>query len=149
MEQTFVALGSNIGDSQATVTQALARGPIRVSDLYRTEAIAATPQNDYLNAVCCFYTALSPYELLYELRSIERDLGQLVKSQAAPRILDLDILFYGDQIINEPPVLEIPHPRWKERLFVVAPLHDLLPTDEVAQLAVRLAHQRIARIDAS
>ena len=92
----------------------IARGPV-----------SALPQADYINAVCCFKTCLPPLSLLYELQKIEKKLGKQPKSKQEPRVIDCDILFYGDEEVSLPE-LEIPHPRWRERLFVLQPLADLV-----------------------
>ena len=81
-------------------------------------------QREYLNAVCRFETTLSPFELLDALEMIEKALGKRPKPKEAPRVIDLDLIFYGDCQINSPK-LTVPHPRWNQRLFVLAPLAEL------------------------
>lgn len=148
MEQCFVALGSNLGDSAGLLRTALLHlrqspfvDQLQISRLYRTAAIAQTPQGDYLNAVCSFHCTLAPYELLHLLQEIERAAGQESKCKDAPRYLDLDILFFGEQQIDDT-LLQIPHPRWRERLFVLAPLFDLHPSEEIAALMAQHEAQR-------
>jgi 2-amino-4-hydroxy-6-hydroxymethyldihydropteridine diphosphokinase len=80
----------------------------------------------FVNAVCCFQTTLSPKQLLVELQKIEGDLGKGTKPKNASRFIDIDILFYGKEVYQDEK-LEIPHPRWKERLFVLVPLAELTP----------------------
>jgi 2-amino-4-hydroxy-6-hydroxymethyldihydropteridine diphosphokinase len=130
--EVFVGLGGNIGDSVEILRQALdliKKHPdirnLRVSRFFRTLPVSPIPQADYTNAVCRFETRLSPLQLLNELQAIEFKLGKIPKSKQAPRAIDCDILFYGDKAISLPE-LEIPHPRWRERLFVLAPLADLV-----------------------
>lgn len=127
----YVGLGSNLGDPLAMLAKALCsleslpgNSGLTVSPIYLTSPVSDLPQPDFLNAVCRFKTTLAPHTLFAELQRIEKNLGQLPKPKNAPRLIDLDILFYGDLQIRSPD-LEIPHPRWRERLFVLRPLADL------------------------
>ena len=127
----FLGVGGNIGDSIATVTETLRRiaaldavSRFQASQLYDTTPVGAVPQGHYINAACRFATTL-PLEALHEaLQVIERDLGKVPKPKDHPRVIDIDILLYGTEWTMTP-MLEVPHPRWKERLFVVQPLSDL------------------------
>ncbi len=128
----FVGLGANIGDSLTYINRALekiARLPniqdLRVSRFYSTTPVSSIPQDPYINAACCFTTAFSARELLYQLQDIEKSLGKTQKIKDAPRVIDLDILFYGLETYHEPD-LQVPHPHWSKRLFVLAPLADLV-----------------------
>ncbi len=131
LSTVFVALGGNIGDSLQVLNQALTLirelsiSDLRVSKFYRTSPVSEIPQNSYVNAVCNFQTQLRPRELFIELEKIEKSLGKIQKLKNEPRSIDLDILFFGEERYNDPD-LEIPHPRWKERLFVLIPLNDLV-----------------------
>ena len=128
----YVALGSNLGDSKALITQALQsiKALTEVSDLassrlYVTTPVSAIQQNNYLNAVCRFTTSLSAKELLIHLQQIEIVLGKTTAIEKnSPRYIDLDILLFGTETHHEEG-LEIPHPRWSQRLFVLIPLLDL------------------------
>ncbi|HEY4831834.1 MAG TPA: 2-amino-4-hydroxy-6-hydroxymethyldihydropteridine diphosphokinase [Waddliaceae bacterium] len=131
MSKVFVALGSNIGDRAAVLRQALEEierieqvFDLNCSNFYRTSPVSPIPQDDYLNAVCSFTTALTPKQLHCCLQKIETKLGKKPKPKEAPRILDLDLLFFGTEPYRDAQ-LEIPHPRWMERKFVLIPLADL------------------------
>jgi 2-amino-4-hydroxy-6-hydroxymethyldihydropteridine diphosphokinase len=131
MITVYLGLGGNIGDSCCYIHKAvelLSKHPqiedLQLSSLYRSEPVSTIEQRDFVNAVCVFQTSLSPYGLLDYSQEIERTLGKLPKLKEAPRIIDLDILLYGDMQIDTPE-LQIPHPYWKERLFVLLPLAEL------------------------
>lgn len=138
ISKVYLSLGGNIGDSSSTISHALELlkavpevTHLRASRFYSTSPILPAsepfPQEYYTNAACELETSLSPHELLKALQSIETELGKIPKAKNAPRIIDIDILFFGDQIFSTPD-LELPHPRWKERLFVLTPLSDLVQT---------------------
>lgn len=97
----------------------------KVSFFYETSPVSDIPQSDYLNAVCCFKTGLNPQSLFAALKDIEISLGKETKPKNAPRVIDIDLLFFGFESYQEED-LEIPHPRWQERLFVIVPLLDLI-----------------------
>ncbi len=128
----FIGLGSNLGDRAAHIRQALRelgeRGDIRVlacSRLYETEPLGGPPgQPLYLNAVAELATNLTPRELLTRLLEIEERHGRQRTIPNGPRTLDLDLLLYGDHVINEPDLV-VPHPRMWERPFVLQPLAEI------------------------
>lgn len=129
--EVFVGLGGNIGNSRSVLQAALKKialhpeiKDLKISRFYQTSPVGGVPQNSFVNAVCSFSTLLCPYSLMEALQKIETELGKTPKPKNAPRVIDLDILFYGDKKIQEV-TLEIPHPQWKERLFVLVPLMDL------------------------
>lgn len=131
LKEVYVGLGGNIGDSCAILWKAIqmmAELPeiqeLAISRFYCTTPVSPIPQDPYINAVCRFRTSYSMRKLLQHLQKIEKDLGKIEKLKEAPRIIDLDILFYDSETCNEID-LQIPHPRWRERLFVIAPLADL------------------------
>lgn len=131
MQTIYVGLGGNIGDVHRTFCAALQLieeipgvWELGVSSFYRTTPVSPIPQSDYLNAVCRFKTSLSADVLFHHLQRIQRSLGQGFKTQDAPRLIDLDLLFYGWEKIQTPH-LQVPHPRWRERLFVLVPLADV------------------------
>src|SRR5690606_9206171 len=100
---------------------------LECSKFYITAAVSDIPQKDFLNAVCRFLTSLGPIEIFKELEKIEILLGKIPKDKNAPRIIDLDLLFYGNKVFYDPILnLTIPHPRWKERSFVLEPLAELV-----------------------
>jgi len=126
-----IGLGSNVGDRLARIRfaagelKALIEEP-RLSSLYETEPLHITDQPDFLNACCTGRTALSPRALLQALQAIERAAGRVPGERYGPRSLDLDILLYGHEVIEERG-LDVPHPRMPERAFVLVPLLELLP----------------------
>ncbi len=127
----FIGLGSNLGNREANLRAALDRlgalpgtRLVRESSLMETEPVDSPPGAGlFLNGVAWIETSLAPLELLESLLAIERELGRDRKGQPrnAPRTIDLDLLLYGEQLINEPE-LQVPHPRMSEREFVLWPL---------------------------
>ena len=123
-QQVYVGLGSNLGDSEAILLSAVrcieaipGVTEVKVSFFYQTPPISDIPQPDYLNAVCSFRTLLKPRDLFSCLQAIENGHGRLAKPKNAPRRIDLDILFYGNESYDDGD-LKIPHPHWRERLFL-------------------------------
>ncbi len=139
MTRAYVGLGSNLGDREATIRAAL-RGLdaapgvdlVAVSTLVDTEPVGYLDQPRFLNGVAALETSRSPGELLGLLLAIEAAFGRdrTAVPPKGPRILDLDLLLYGDEEIQEPG-LRIPHPRLHERAFVLEPLAELEPGLEV------------------
>ena len=128
--RAFIGLGSNLGDRLANLSDAVARlaktGGVtvtRVSRIYETAPVGP-PQPDYLNAVAEVRTSLPARVLLEALLAIEADLGRVRGERWGPRIIDLDLLTYGREEIDEPG-LAVPHPRMHERTFVLVPLLEL------------------------
>ena len=98
-----------------------------VSSIYEAEAVSPYPQADYLNCVAHIKTELTPEELLTSCRKIEFSNGRPVsRNKSAPRTLDIDIIFYGDRIINSDKLI-VPHPRYADRRFVLEPLAEIAP----------------------
>ncbi len=135
MTLAAVGLGANLGDAAAAVRDAiaeLARLPgtalLRASRLYRTPAWGRTEQPDFINAVALVETALAPRDLLDGLLAIERAFGRvrLDGERWGPRTLDLDLLLYADEAIDEPG-LRVPHPHLHERAFALLPLAEIAP----------------------
>ena len=127
----YLGLGSNMGNRQDNLDRALGflsqRLRVeRVSSVYDTEPVGNINQPRFLNLVCQIYTRLAPTELLTLAKGIECKLGRVSSKPNAPRPIDIDILFYGDQVI-EAPELVIPHPRLVERAFVLIPLAEIAP----------------------
>lgn len=131
----FVGLGGNVGDAAATLGDALhaldglpETRLLRASRLYRTPAWGVTAQPDFINAVAMLETRRSPQALLAELLLIERKAGRDRSGgdRWGPRTLDLDLLLYGDILIDEPG-LHVPHPHLHERAFVLVPLLEIAP----------------------
>jgi 2-amino-4-hydroxy-6-hydroxymethyldihydropteridine diphosphokinase len=147
MTHAYIGLGANLGDAKASVTQAaqaLAHTPgitcLRLSPLYRTAPIESSGP-DYINAVASIQTSLQAQELLDVVQAIEARHGRERAYRNAPRTLDLDILLYGNESINER-LLVVPHPRMHLRAFVLRPLADLAPSLILSQgsLTALLAH---------
>jgi 2-amino-4-hydroxy-6-hydroxymethyldihydropteridine diphosphokinase len=127
-----IAMGSNLGDSHQILEAALktlAHHPdIKVEALssYYETAPVGPPQPDYLNICAVLRTTLSAQTLLTVLLEIEKQFGRVRRERWGPRLLDLDLLLYDDQIIEEPN-LQVPHPRMHERAFVLVPLSEIAP----------------------
>jgi 2-amino-4-hydroxy-6-hydroxymethyldihydropteridine diphosphokinase len=130
----YIALGSNLGDRRGYLERALdalrRHGGLtvrRVSPVYETAPVGgATEQPPYLNAAAEAETCLGAHELLQALLATERDLGRTRREPNGPRTIDLDLLAYGNLVLNEPDLV-LPHPRLHERWFVLKPLADLAP----------------------
>ncbi len=147
----FVALGGNLGDARAAVRwaiQDLGRLPgtrlEAVSGLYRSAPHEAQGP-DFINAVARIATTLTAPELLRALQALEAAAGRERPYLNAPRTLDLDLLFYGDARIASP-ALTVPHPRWRERAFVLCPLAEVAPERVTPALLAGVAAQKIERI---
>ena len=133
--RAYVGLGSNLGEREATLRQALeALGSIEgievvaVSSFRETDPVGMVDQPRFVNAAAALETTLGPRELLESLLEVERGLGRdrTREERWGPRTIDLDLLLYGDETVAEPG-LEIPHPRLAERAFVLQPLLELDP----------------------
>jgi len=159
-ERVFIGIGSNLGRKEENIRRALelleGDGRISISavaPLYRTDPVGYTDQDWFLNTVALLETRLSPSELLGVLMEAENKMGRERAIRWGPRVIDLDILLYGELTINWPD-LQIPHPRLEERAFVVVPLADLLPDLRLpggrtaAELAADLSRlQRVERYE--
>lgn len=126
-----LALGSNLGDSLSFLREAKkALAPYvqvtAVSSVYETAPVYVTDQPVFLNAVLVGQTKLEPLALLWALKSLESDIGRQPTFRYGPRVIDIDILLYGDSVV-EMPELTIPHLRMHEREFVLRPLADIAP----------------------
>jgi 2-amino-4-hydroxy-6-hydroxymethyldihydropteridine diphosphokinase len=128
MTRAYVGLGANLGDREATIRRALdLLRPVRVSRLIETEPWGYADQPRFLNAVAEVETDEGPHALLARLLEIERELGRTREGpRYGPRVIDLDLLIYGDEQLDEPG-LAVPHPHLHERLFVLEPLAELVP----------------------
>jgi 2-amino-4-hydroxy-6-hydroxymethyldihydropteridine diphosphokinase len=129
---SYIGLGANLGDREANLRAALERlaelGGLRVSSFRETDPVGITDQPRFVNAVAELETDLAAVALLERLLEIERQLGRdrSREERWGPRSIDLDLLLYGDEVIDEPG-LTVPHPRLAERRFVLEPLHELAP----------------------
>ncbi len=131
MVTVYLGLGSNLGNRQHSLDRALDFLAQRlrvekVSSVYDTEPVGTTNQPRFLNLVCQLSTGLEPMALLTLVKGIESKLGRLPHTSNESRPIDIDILFYGDQVM-ETPKLIIPHPRLTERAFVLIPLAEIAP----------------------
>ncbi len=127
----YLGLGSNLGDRKQNLAAALElMSPHllieQVSSFYETDPVGYENQPLFLNAVCRASTGLDPERLLHLAKEIEAKLGRVPSFRNAPRPVDIDILFYGDEIIDSPE-LTVPHPRLVERSFVLVPLAEIVP----------------------
>lgn len=129
----YLSLGSNVGDRSGNLRAAMARLPgagvevRRTSSFYETEPLDYKEQAWFLNCAVEAETQWEPAELLRALRGIEKDMGSKKEFPKGPRLIDLDILLYGDKII-ETPELQVPHPRMLQRRFVLEPLAEIAPS---------------------
>lgn len=149
--QAFVAIGANLGDAQAAVSAAMdAIGTIERtvvtarSSLYRSAPIESSGP-DYINAVVAVRTGLTAEAFLSELQLLEEQAGRERPFPNAPRTLDLDLLMHGNTV-KDTPTLSLPHPRMRDRAFVLKPLAEIAP-DKVPRAALaRVSGQVIERI---
>ena len=159
--QAFIGLGANLGDPQSQVRRAIAAlgelprtRLLAWSSLYRSAPVGVGEQPDFINAVAKIETALSARELLDELITVEARFGRDRPFPGAPRTLDLDLLLYGDRLIDEPGLM-VPHPRMHERAFVLLPLAEIaadIPVPRRGSVKTLLAacrNQRVSKIGAT
>jgi len=126
--RAYVGVGANLGDREATIRAALAALPdvVAVSELRETAPVGVVDQPPFLNGAAALETELSPRELLDLLLEVERRLGRERRERWGPRTIDLDLLLYGAERVDEPG-LTVPHPLLHERRFALEPLLDLDP----------------------
>jgi 2-amino-4-hydroxy-6-hydroxymethyldihydropteridine diphosphokinase len=153
MPDAYIGLGSNLGDRRQHLADARSAIAARVghvnaaSSIYDTAPWGPVPQDNYLNQIVKIETKLSPRALLTALHAIERSTGRERANEVryGPRTLDLDILIYGDRVVDEDG-LSIPHPRIAERAFVLVPLAEIAPDLVLGGASVR---ELLGRIDSS
>lgn len=160
MSLVYIGLGSNLGDSKTQLTQASCAihqtdscNVVAISSLYGSKPMGPQDQPDYVNAVLALETELAPLELLDKLQVIELEFGRERKGERwGPRTLDLDILLFGEQTINNDR-LTVPHYGMKEREFVLIPLAEIttnfeLPCGEsVSKLAAKIDNNDLQVLD--
>ena len=136
----FVGIGSNLGDRETNLSRAVdllsaedGIEVVAVSEIRETEPVGPVEQGPFLNGAVQVETSLPPGELLERLLSVENRLGRVRKERWGPRTIDLDLLLYGDEKVDEPG-LSVPHPRLQERRFALEPLVDLDPALEIPEL---------------
>ena len=148
-DRVFIGIGSNLGDREGNLSEAIRLAEdgkglsvVRVSSFYESEAWGVARQPRFVNAVFEARTVLGPRELLGYLKGIEAKMGRLPTERWGPRLIDMDIIFYGDRVIKEAD-FEVPHPRAQERSFVMAPLSEIAP--DLVHPVLRLKVSEIAR----
>ena len=149
----YIGLGSNIGNkigqlqlARELIEQIGDLEVIRASSLYLTSPWGNTEQEDFVNQVIEARTGLSALDLLYRLQEIEIKMGRQRNVKWGPRSIDLDILLYGDEIIDLPE-LKVPHPHMRERLFVLIPLQEINPELVFPEDGVKLKEVLISDLD--
>ena len=148
----YLALGTNLGDRQANLETAKEMMPpevvvMRESPIYVTPPWGYENQPDFLNQVIEVHTDLPPKTLLHFLKNIENEMGREKRFRNGPRLIDLDIIFYGQRVVDEED-LQIPHPRLEGRAFVLVPLNDLAP-DFVHPTLDKTINEMVAETDTS
>ncbi len=159
MRRAFLGLGSNLGDREGNLREAIARlgsaegvNVLRRSRVYRTEPIGVTDQPEFLNMVVEVELPanINARDLLTLVKRIEREMGRSQTERWGPREIDIDLLLFGDEKIKDTD-FEVPHPRMWERAFVMAPLADLEPDmktpigEMVREVAERLGREQGVR----
>lgn len=140
MVHSYIGIGSNVGDAAGNVRRAIeslrhAGAVIAASSLYRTKPWGLEEQPDFVNAVAAVQTMLEPQALLALLKEIERQFGRVETVRWGPRVIDLDLLTYGDETISTE-TLHVPHAQLRERAFVLVPLAEIDPSYEAARDAL-------------
>ena len=149
-EAVYLALGTNLGDRETNLSIAREQLPPRVK-IIESSAIYITPpwgfedQPDFLNQVLRVQTEMAPQQLLLYLKRIELEMGRVKTFRNGPRLIDIDILFYGQRVIKGTE-LSIPHPRLHERAFVLVPLNDIAP-DFVHPVLNMTVESMLSKID--
>ena len=133
----FVGIGSNLGDREGNLRCAVELlsaedgiDIVSVSEIRETDPVGPVEQAPFLNGAVRIETDLAPRELLQRLLGVEQRLGRVRGKRWGPRTIDLDLLLYGDEVVDEPG-LTVPHPRLHERRFALEPLSDLAPGLEI------------------
>ena len=152
MSKVWIALGSNMGEGRKNLDLAIKmmneRGVLveKVSTYIETEPYGYTEQDNFVNAVCIAETKLSPRELLENLLKIELDMGRVRIIKWGPRLIDLDILFYEDLIIDEED-FKVPHIEIQKRSFVLEPINEISP-DKIHPVFKKTVNQLLLDLNA-
>lgn len=154
MTKVYLSLGSNLGARISIISETLERllslpesKVIGLSEFYETPAWGKEDQPDFINLCCELETALSAQDLLTYCQQIEQDLGRERKEKWGPRTIDIDILFFGQEVVNEENLV-VPHPYIQERAFVLQPLSDIAP-DFVHPVLNQSIKDLLAKVDIS
>ena len=129
----YLLLGGNLGDREANLKKAIELlndkigNVIAISSLYETAAWGKTDQPSFLNQAVSLETRLTALEVLEYALSIEQELGRVRKDKWGERLIDIDLILFGDEIINIPDKLQVPHPHMQDRKFVMEPLAEIAP----------------------
>jgi 2-amino-4-hydroxy-6-hydroxymethyldihydropteridine diphosphokinase len=132
MNDNYLLTGGNVGNRLHYLQKAYelieskVDAIVKKSSIYQTAPWGFTQQQPFLNQVLCITTTLEPAALLNQLLSIELQLGRQRMEKMGPRVIDIDILFYGNKVVSTPDLV-IPHPRITERRFVLTPLNEIAP----------------------
>lgn len=147
--RVFLSLGSNVGDRAAHLAQAVESLPdvVAVSPTYETDPVGGPEQGPYLNLVVQLATDIEPRDLLAICHRLEANAERVREERWGPRTLDIDVVWV-EGVESDDPSLTLPHPRWQERRFVLAPMRDLAP-DLVSERDLQLADGSVRRIDPS
>jgi 2-amino-4-hydroxy-6-hydroxymethyldihydropteridine diphosphokinase len=140
MALAAIGIGSNVGDAAGAVRRAFARlaelgEVVATSSLYRSAPWGVTEQEPFVNAAALVETALGPRPLLRALKRVEDEEGRVATYRWGPRVLDLDILAYGEERVDEPDLV-VPHARLRERAFALVPLAEIDPSWAAARDAL-------------
>jgi 2-amino-4-hydroxy-6-hydroxymethyldihydropteridine diphosphokinase len=150
-----IALGSNVGDREQHLNDAVASlaafvSNIRLSRFFETEPVDMPgPQGHVINAAAAGETTLRARDLLQLMLEIEDHLGRTRPHPGAPRTVDLDLILYGSSVIDDRPTLMVPHPRFRERRFVLEPLADVAPdwTDPITGLTIAQLLEKLGDVE--
>src|SRR4051812_32190165 len=132
MNEIYLLTGGNIGDRLHNLQKAsdlleeTVGRPVKKSAVYETAAWGMTDQPAFLNQVLVLHVDLNPKELLHQILSVEQEMGRKRLEKMGPRVIDIDILFFGTQVVQTPDLI-VPHPRIAQRRFVLVPLNEIAP----------------------
>lgn len=147
LETIYLAIGTNVGDRVANIQNALSHINTVMplcgqSPLYESDPMYEVAQPQFLNMVCCAKTHFTPTDVLHHAKEIEATMGRIATYRNGPRVIDIDVVFYGNTLIKiDNPDLTIPHQRYAERGFVVQPMADIAPNFKCPQTGYTMVEQ--------